>query len=84
MSKKPTAVDDMTAGPAPSPAALAVRPAAEYIGVEPSTLDQWRSKERRLGRRLGPRYCQLGRKIVYKVADLDEFLDEHQISEVSA
>lgn len=75
--------DAITGAAAPlpaAPAALPVPEAAAYIGVEPGTLDQWRSRERRLGHPIGPRYCQLGRKIVYRLEALDEYLREHEVA----
>ena len=43
--------------------------AAEYLGLHPRTLDNWRSQGR------GPRYIRIsGRRIVYRTRDLDEYL----------
>lgn len=53
-------------------AALSVNDAAAYIGVSKSVLDTWRS------RREGPRFVRLGRRIVYHIAALDEFLLESE------
>ena len=49
---------------------LSVKEAAEFLGLNPRTLDNWRSQKR------GPRYRRVGRrKVVYLVADLREYLD---------
>lgn len=53
-------------------ATLSVADAAAYIGVSKSVLDTWRS------RREGPRFVRLGRRIVYRIAALDEFLLESE------
>lgn len=62
--------------PASSPktprATLSVDDAAAYIGVSKSILDTWRTRGQ------GPRYVRLGRRIVYRVAALDEFLLESE------
>lgn len=43
--------------------------AAEYLGVRPSTLNDWRSTGR------GPAYLKIGSRVLYRVRDLDEFLE---------
>lgn len=45
--------------------------AAAYIGVAPKTLANWRSAGK------GPRYCKLGRMIVYQRGDLDAYFEDH-------
>lgn len=42
--------------------------AATYLNLSPGTLEVWRS----LGK--GPRYCKVGRRVVYRREDLDSFL----------
>jgi hypothetical protein len=69
--------------PATTPLIIATPPgglpsvaAAAYLGVARKTLSNWRA----LGE--GPRYARLGKsgaRIVYRVSDLDQFLDEHMI-----
>ena len=44
--------------------------AADYLRLKPGTLDQWRW----LG--VGPRYARCGRRIVYRKADLDAYLEQ--------
>ncbi|MCP3424802.1 helix-turn-helix domain-containing protein [Rothia sp. AR01] len=53
-------------------AALSVDGAAAYLGVSKSALDTWRTRGQ------GPRYSRLGRRIVYRIAALDEFLLESE------
>jgi len=51
---------------------LPTRRAAEYLGVEPATLRNWRWRGR------GPRYSRLGQgpraRAVYRRGDLDDWL----------
>ena len=48
---------------------LSSREAAEYLGVERSTLAKWRQ------RGVGPRFsCALGRDPRYRMSDLEEFM----------
>ena len=53
----------------PYPSVVDTTGAAEYLGLHPRTLDNWRSQDR------GPRYGRIGRRIIYRVADLEEFLE---------
>lgn len=50
--------------------------AAAYIGVEPATMDGWRSKAARDPDSTVPKipYYKLGRRVKYKKTDLDAFL----------
>ncbi|WP_419783306.1 helix-turn-helix domain-containing protein [Maridesulfovibrio sp.] len=48
--------------------------AAEYLGFRPNTLEVWRCHGR------GPRYCKLGRKVVYKKNDLDSFVTANEVN----
>jgi predicted DNA-binding transcriptional regulator AlpA len=43
--------------------------AAEYLGLQPRTLDNWRSQGR------GPRYARLGCRIVYRITDLEKYIE---------
>jgi hypothetical protein len=60
----------------PDPGALAVSPeqAAETIGLKPPTLD----KDRREGH-LGIPFVKAGRRILYRLADLQDWLRAHRI-----
>ena len=44
--------------------------AAEYLGITQGTLAQWR-----FWKRYPLRYIRVGRKISYRVSDLEQFLD---------
>lgn len=48
--------------------------AADYVGSTVSTLNSWRY----LGR--GPAFIKLGRRVVYRVDDLDAWLDAHTVT----
>lgn len=48
--------------------ALPPEMAAQYVGYSPATLRNFRSRGR------GPRYIKDGRKILYRVSDLDAYL----------
>lgn len=52
-------------------ATLDTRTAAKYLGVSPAWLDKARS----IGG--SPRYIKIGSRIVYRKADLDDFLERH-------
>ena len=58
---------------ASSEQSLNVPQAAEYLGIHPRTLDNWRSQHR------GPRYIRLGRRIVYRVGDVEAYLEAHAV-----
>jgi hypothetical protein len=54
-----------------SPVALLdEREAADYLRASPHTLRGWRCKGG------GPRFVKVGRKVVYRVADLDAWMTE--------
>jgi len=55
------------------PRNLRTREAADYLGVSPGTLEVWRCKGR------GPRYCKLGKVVVYDPTDLDAFRDARKV-----
>jgi len=44
------------------------REVAEFLGVLMSTLTQWRC------RRVGPRYCKIGRHVRYRWVDVEEYV----------
>lgn len=53
--------------------ALTSTDAAAAIGIDPGTLRNWRSQGR------GPRYVRIGgNKVLYRVADLESWLDAAQ------
>lgn len=51
-----------------SPAALNEEQAAAYLGVSPLTLNSQRARGG------GPQYVKLGRRVVYRIIDLDAYL----------
>lgn len=54
---------------APSPN-LKTEDAAYFLNVKPTTLEQWRWNGK------GPRFCKIGRLCVYRMTDLEAFLEE--------
>jgi excisionase family DNA binding protein len=61
--------------------ALSTQHAAEYLGVSPRTLEDWRVRGG------GPRYARLGRgrgRVVYRLTDLERYLAERAESHTSA
>lgn len=52
---------------------LRVLKAAEYVGLSKSTLDKFRCYG------TGPRYIKLGRAVVYRTADLDDWVSENRV-----
>lgn len=44
--------------------------AARHLGIAPKTLANWRSAGK------GPRFSRLGRAIVYRLDDLDKFVEQ--------
>ncbi len=53
---------------ASAPANVDTRRAAELIGMSKRTLEKWRSEG------TGPPFLKLGRRVLYSVADLEEWL----------
>ena len=60
---------------------LNTRQAAEYLGLQPSTLRAWRL------RGTGPRYARLGRspraRCAYRIADVEEWLSSRMFASTS-
>ena len=52
-----------------NPGFLRVREAARYLGISPALL----AKQTRLGQ--GPKQRRIGRAVLYKVEDLNEFME---------
>lgn len=48
--------------------------AAGYLGISRKTLEDWR------WRRLGPAYARLGRRVIYRKADLDAFVESRKVN----
>jgi predicted DNA-binding transcriptional regulator AlpA len=53
---------------ADSPTVVSVEVAARFVGLSPSTLAKLRLNGN------GPVYCKLGRRVVYRPADLEQWL----------
>ena len=51
------------------PTLMKTKDAAEYLGVEPTTMATWRSKK------AGPKYTGSRKLIRYLKSDLDDYLD---------
>ncbi len=47
--------------------------AAEYLGVCGPTLILWRQERR------GPRYAKLGKRVVYRLQDLEGWMDKNMV-----
>jgi hypothetical protein len=48
--------------------------AARYLTLDPATLADWRSEPGK-----GPAYRKIGGRVVYSVADLDAWLEQHPL-----
>lgn len=66
-----TETAELKAGDPPEAYAYPAPKAAAFLNVATKTLANWRA----MGK--GPKYCRLGRRIVYRVEDLRRFMDEH-------
>ena len=58
---------------APSPN-YTTQEAAQFLNVQPTTLEQWRWNGR------GPRFCKIGRSCRYRLVDLEAFLEARVFS----
>ncbi len=52
---------------------LNTQEAADYLGLQPNTLEIWRCRHK------GPRYSKLGSRVVYDLSDLDAFFASKSI-----
>ena len=59
------------------PNVVTSRAAAQYVGLSQSTLAKLRLNGN------GPTYCKLGRRVVYRVADLDLWLQSRTARDTS-
>ena len=67
----------MSESTAPKSNLLNVKEAAKYLDtVTYRTLDRWRSQG------IGPKFVKIGRHIRYKIADLEEFIEESTVANV--
>lgn len=58
----------------PKPVMVSTREAAAMYSVASGTLQNWRSS-----RKTGPRWFCIGRKILYKVSDLEDFFTANPV-----
>ena len=59
------------------PKVVTARVAARYVGLSESTLAKLRLNGN------GPVYCKLGRRVVYRPADLDQWLESRTARDTS-
>ena len=50
--------------------------ASRLYGIPKKTLENWRSQKR------GPRYHKSGKRVVYRVTDLEAFMADHSIATI--
>lgn len=62
----------MSIGQNNSPESVATHQAARKLGVSPRTLEKWRITGD------GPPFIKVGRRVVYRQCDLDEWLQAHR------
>lgn len=62
--------------PVVTPVALNTHEAATYLGLSAPTLHRWRAAG------TGPRYAKLGGAVVYRVVDLDSWLESKLVDDV--
>jgi predicted DNA-binding transcriptional regulator AlpA len=60
-----------------SPKVLLSKEAAKFVGLSESTLAKLRLNGN------GPTYCKLGRRVVYRLADLEEWLQSRTTRDTS-
>ena len=56
---------------------LTVHEAAKFVGLAPSTLAKLRLNGN------GPTYCKLGRRVVYRLTDLEQWLQSRNTRDTS-
>ncbi|MBJ7537195.1 helix-turn-helix domain-containing protein [Marinomonas transparens] len=49
--------------------------AAQYLGIRPQTLSVWACHGR-----YGLRYAKVGRRVMYRIIDLEEFVERRTVS----
>ncbi|MGO1550366.1 MAG: helix-turn-helix domain-containing protein [Nesterenkonia sp.] len=55
------------------PHLMSTAEAAEYLGISPGTLNNWRSAE------VGPDYAVIGRRVRYAAEDIDAWRRAHMV-----
>lgn len=48
--------------------------AAAFLNIKPSTLAKWRCMHR------GPRYSKIGKRVVYELKDLMEYIENNKVN----
>ena len=71
------APEDYAARRTDRPTVLQARDAARFVGLSESTLAKLRLNGN------GPTYCKLGRRVVYRPADLEEWLQSRTARDTS-
>lgn len=61
-----------------TPALISARAAAEYLNLSRSWLDHARVEGR------GPHYVRIGNRVMYRVTDLDAFIEKNLVSQSMA
>ena len=59
----------------PADPRMSTREAAEWLGLQPRTLEKWRARCK------GPRYLKIASKVVYRLSDLESFVREVETSD---
>ncbi len=47
--------------------------AAEFLGVQPNTLEVWRCYKK------GPKYSKVGRRVMYDIYELEKFFNNNSV-----
>lgn len=66
----PPATDQTTKAIALISALLTTTEAAQFLNIQPSTLEQQRWNG------TGPRFCKIGRNVRYRLADLEDYVNQ--------
>lgn len=48
--------------------------AAQFLNIKPATLAKWRCKHK------GPRYSKIGKRIIYELKDLMEYIEDNKVN----
>lgn len=52
---------------------ISTKEAAEYLGVAAGTLEQWRMRKENLP------FLKIGSRVLYRIADLDAYIEAHLV-----
>ena len=50
---------------------------SQYTSIPEATLETWRS------RKSGPKFCKVGRNVLYDINDVDEYMNERKVNSTS-